>query len=193
MTMSHMQHFLLTTFLLGLFFVGCSPKVEYATPSDETSVGGESLPPETMLSALVTSDQQKEFGPFPCWKTHEGPYRYQVFMMRYFLNDETQVRDINKSWIGALYRDVSFPNRYLLRFAVRQRLSENEKWQIVNTGNVLFDLNGNEIKTIKRVEMTRQTTAITISVCVDTGSCRYFQIKISDCGCHDDFRTFIKP
>ena len=193
MTMCHMQHILLTRSLLALLLAGCSPKIEHTASSDGVPVEGANSLSETMLSALVAPDQQKMFGPFPCWKTHEGPYRYQSFMMRYLLNDETRACDMSKSWIGALYRDASSPNRYWFRFTVRQRLSAYEKWQVVDKGEVQFVLNGNEIRTIECGEMSRQPTAIDISVRVDAESCRYLQIRISVLGCHDDFHTFIKP
>lgn len=193
MTMNLSKHIFSTDLFLVLFLVGCSLKVEHTAPSDETPKGGEVSPTETMLTTLATSDQQKMFGPFPCWKTHEGSYQYQSFMMRYLLNDETQMCDINKSWIGALYRDTSFSNRYSLKFVVRQRFSESQKWQIVDTGNILFVLNGNEVQIVDYGESSRHTTTIAISVCEDIESYRYLQIKISGRECHDEFRTFIKP
>ena len=79
----------------------------------------------SMIASVSTSEQQRLFGPFPSWRMQEGSYHYKLFAMHYLINNDKGVRDVQKSWVAALYFDVELPNRYMLKFSIRSRSSED--------------------------------------------------------------------
>lgn len=180
--------------LFLLFLCGCSPKEGQIVSKKMMSTSGKQGQdaPCAMMAMMMTSDQERMFGPFPCWKTREGAYRYQTFVMRYLLNGKTRLKDTCKSWIAALYRDAESSSRYMLKFEVRHRRSESSMWQTEDMGNILFSLYGDEVHLSEQDECAKQVSAIDVSVCLDMQSRRYLKIKITDHGWYDELRTFIE-
>ena len=142
------------------------------------------------LFAFATTDQGKMFGPFPYWETRVGSYQWKTFTMHYLVSDKTNVRDTCKSWIAALYRDSESPNRYMLKFTVRKRESEYDAWQEEDGGVMVFVLKDGKVHSFRQdVEASKRNT-IDIDVCEASKSNRYFKIRISSQGWHDEVCSF---
>ena len=144
-----------------------------------------------MIATVSSTEQQRLFGPFPYWKIQEGSYRYKLFTMHYLINNDTGVRDVQKSWIAALYCDVESPDKYMLKFSVRMRNSEDSMWQEYDGGALSFYVNDSNVQSIEQIGNLRAQSMIKIKICKDAEGRRYFQISISNNDYHDELRSFI--
>ena len=187
MTLNGLRYVILTGVLSGCFCTAgqSSPNVEALAEAKSSSV-------DLMLTTLVTSDQQKMFGPFPCWKTQVGSYQYKSFTMRYLLNAKTHMRDIHKSWIAALYRDTEVSNRYMLKFMIRDRGSESDTWKTEDNGIMSFVIEDGNTHFVGQVRGANQNSTIHVAICEDAKFLRYLQIKISSQGWYDELRLFME-
>lgn len=145
----------------------------------------------SMIATISSTEQQRLFGPFPCWRIQEGSYRYKLFAVHYLMNNDKRVRDVQKSWVAALYYDVGLPNRYMFKFSVRSRNSEDGIWQEYDSGTLTFCLKDRCVQSIEQVGNACVQSMINIKVCKDAEGREYFQIKIDNREGHDELRSFI--
>lgn len=145
----------------------------------------------SMIATVSTAEQRRLFGPFPSWKMQEGSYRYELFTMRYLINNDTGMRDVQKSWIAALYCDVESPDKYMLKFSVRMRNSEDCMWQEYDGGKLSFCVKDSNVQSIEQIGDLCAHSMINITICKDAERRRYFQISIRNKDYHDELRSFI--
>lgn len=145
----------------------------------------------SMIASVSTSEQQRLFGPFPSWRMQEGSYHYKLFAMHYLINNDKGVRDVQKSWVAALYFDVELPTRHMLKFSVRSRNSEDGIWQEYDSGTLTFCLKDSCVQSIEQVGNACVQSMINIKVCKDAEGREYFQIVIDNKDGHDELRSFI--
>lgn len=181
-------------FLTGIMSMvlssGCSLGIGESGADDKVNADAAGFY-NSMIATVSTTEQQRQFGPFPCWRMQEGSYHYKLFAMHYLINNDKGVRDVQKSWVAALYFDVELPNRYMLKFSIRSRSSEDGIWQEYDSGTLTFCLKDSCVQSIEQVGNACVRSMINIKVCKDAEGREYFQIKVDSRECHDELRSFI--
>ena len=143
------------------------------------------------VATLSTVEQQRMFGPFPDWNIQEGRYSYKLFTMRYMIDNDTGLRNVKRSWIAALYCDTESSDKYMLKYSIRIRGSENDIWQEDDSGTVTFLVKDGGVQSIDQVRSASSRCNISVSLEKDEKKSSYLQIKIFAKGSYDELRTFV--
>ena len=143
------------------------------------------------VATLSTVEQQRMFGPFPGWNIQEGRYSYKLFTMRYMIDNDTGLRNVKRSWIAALYCDTESSDKYMLKYSIRIRGSENDIWQEDDSGTVTFLVKDGGVQSIDQVRSASSRCNISVSLEKDVKKSSYLKIKVFANGSYDELRTFV--
>ena len=143
------------------------------------------------VATLSTVEQQRMFGPFPDWNIQEGRYSYKLFTMRYMIDNDTGLRNVKRSWIAVLYCDTESSDKYMLKYSIRIRGSENDIWQEDDSGTVTFLVKDGGVQSIDQVRSASSRCNISVSLEKDVKKSSYLKIKIFANGSYDELRTFV--
>ena len=143
------------------------------------------------VATLSTVEQQRKFGPFPDLNIQEGRYSYKLFTMRYMIDNDTGLRNVKRSWIAALYCDTESSDKYMLKYSIRIRGSENDIWQEDDSGTVTFLVKDGGVQSIDQVRSASSRCNISVSLEKDVKKSSYLKIKIFANGSYDELRTFV--
>ena len=138
------------------------------------------------VATLSTVEQQRMFGPFPDWNIQEGRYSYKLFTMRYMIDNDTGLRNVKRSWIAALYCDTESSDKYMLKYSIRIRGSENDIWQEDDSGTVTFLVEDGGVQSSDQVRSASSRCNISVSLEKDEKKSSYLQIKIFAKGSYDE-------
>ena len=153
--------------------------------------GTDCLSNNLTVVTLSTVEQQRMFGPFPDWNIQEGRYSYKLFTMRYMIDNDTGLRNVKRSWIAALYCDTESSDKYMLKYSIRIRGSENDIWQEDDSGTVTFLVKDGGVQSIDQVRSASSRCNISVSLEKDVKKSSYLKIKIFANGSYDELRTFV--
>ena len=182
----------LSIFVIVMFLMTCC-LLNFKRADANAGCNSGSIPQSNNLTvaALSTVEQQRMFGPFPKWNIQEGRYSYKLFTMRYMIDNDTGLRNVKRSWIVALYCDTESSDKYMLKFSIRMRCSENDIWQEDESGTITFLVKDGDVQSIDQVSSTSSLCNISISLEKDEKKSSYLQIKIITKGSYDELRTFV--